>query len=460
LKIFLRSIIKNLSLGLIFYIGIICLARFHTVFPDGGLRLVLTHSMVTHGTVVTAVGPVKYAPLQPLMMAPFYALGYHYGILNDEPPQNLEKIGELAVYYLFLPIIISALCVLFFRILKKMGVDDTASLVSTFLLFGGTFFLPYAGGMYSEPLSALLILISFYYFYTAPTDNYLSCNRKNFFCLGLLILNNFVFLFYAGLMMLYVFWNSWSKRKNPSEAWRVALEGSLILGVSVLVFLYYNYSRYGGFFNFGYVGEGFTGNWIVGMYGLLFSFGKGFLVFSPLTVLCAIYFLAKSREMESWKRYVFGTSLISFVCYLSIYSNWVFWHGGTCWGPRFLLPFVPLIHLMFPLLMKSVSSAHIGFRIGLLLTTVWALGMNLLHNLDPLAVFPKGRPNMTAQDYAEVMFIPQESVVFAIWNNGVLSSESLRFVATFGLCAFLLWLWKKKFNPGLPVSQGSPSPVS
>jgi hypothetical protein len=453
-------IIKNLLLGLIFYIGIISVGHFSTMFPDGYARLELSHTLVIHGAVVTPIGPIKYAPLQSFLMAPFYAMGYYHGVVIGQPGQDFTKIGVLFVYYLFLPVVISILCVLFFRLLKRMGVDDNASLASTFLLFCGTFFLPYAGGMFSEALNALLILISFYYFYTAPTDNYISCNRKNFFYLGLLVLNNFVFLFYAGLMMLYVFWNSRGKRNNRSEAWRVALEGSLILGVSVVLFLYYNYSRYGEFLNFGYQGEGFTGNWIVGMYGLLFSFGKGLLVFSPLTVLCLIYFLFKNHEMEAWKRYTISTSLISFVCFLSIYSLWDSWHGGTCWGPRFLLPFVPLIHLMFPMMMKSGSSANKVFRIGVLLAIVWALGMNLLNHLDPSSIFPEGFSTMTSQDFSQSMFIPEESVMFKIWNKGILSLESLRFVATLGLCAFLLWSWKKKFNPVLPVPEPSLSEAS
>ena len=46
--------------------------------PDGSLRLELAHVMVTQGTVITEEGPIKYAPLQSLLMAPIYAAGFYY----------------------------------------------------------------------------------------------------------------------------------------------------------------------------------------------------------------------------------------------------------------------------------------------------------------------------------------------------------------------------------------------
>jgi hypothetical protein len=333
-----------------------------------------------------------------------------------------------------------------------MGVDDDVSLVSTFLLFCATFFLPYAGGLYSEPLNALLILISFYYFYTAPTENYISNNRNNFLCLGLLILNGFVFVIYFGLMVAYVVWVSRVRRNNSSEAWRVALESVLILGVSVVLFLSYNYYRYEEFLNFGYQGEGFTGNGLVGIYGLMFSFGKELLLFSPLTLLCILYFLFKNYEIESWQKYIFGASLISFACYLLIYSRWSAWHGGMCWGPRFLLPFVPVIHLMFPMLLKSISPANKVLRVGILLLIVWAVGMNLLHHLDPFAVVPSDARTVTAEEFGQRFLFPKESVVFKVWSGGIFSWGSLKFLVTLGLCASLLWVWNKRFNPRIQSS--------
>jgi hypothetical protein len=452
--------IRKFSLGLIFYVSVICSGHFYAVFPDGAFRIELTHHIVTEGSLVTSVGPVKYAPLQSLIMAPFYAAGYYFGVMTDAASQNLQKIGDLFTFYLFLPIVISSLCVVYFGIIKKMGVDDNVSLLSTFLLFWATFLLPYGGGLYSEPLSALLLLISFYYFYTAPATSYVSNNRKNFLCLGLLILNGFIFVVYFALMMAYVIWASRVRRNDSSEAWRVTLEGSLILMVSVAMFLSYNYYRYGEFFNFGYQGEGFTGNWLVGMYGLMFSSGKGLLVFSPLTLLCILYFILKNHQMESWQRYVVGTSLISFVCYWLIYSRWDAWHGGMCWGPRFLLPFVPLIHLMFPMLLKSISSGNKAFRVGLVLAVAWAVGVNLLNYLDPFASVPSDAMTVTAKEFGQRFLIPEESVVFKVWNIGILSWESLKFLAVLGLCASSLWFWKKKFSDKLSVPELSVSEAS
>jgi len=432
---------------------------FSTTYPDGYFRLEMTHSLLTQGSVITSHGPINYAPLQSILMIPSYAVGYLYGMIAEVSPNRMTMFGHASTYFLFVPVIISFLCVLYYRTLKDMGIDENTGLISTAVLFCGTFLLSYARGVLSEPLSALLILISFYYYQKAQSGDYVRNNRKNFLCVSLLILNNFVFLLYAGLMVAYVFWASWVRRNNRAEAWKLALEGSLFIGVSVTLFLFYNYLRYGYFLNFGYEGEGFTGNWLVGMYGLLFSFGKGLVIFSPLTVLCILYFMFKNQEMESLPKYYFLTVLISFACYLLVYSKWDMWFGGLCWGPRFLLPFVPLIHLMFPWLWKSLTSANKVLKGGVFLLMGWAVGMNFLHYMDPSAVFKEG--NLAAgQTYEQKLFIPQESIIFKIWETGNVTPNLVLFLAILGLCVLLLWFWKKGLPAKLTGSQSSSNEAS
>lgn len=428
-------------------------------YPDGYFRMVMTHFLLTEGSVITPLGPINYAPLQSILMIPSYALGYGYGMITSVSSDEMSDFGIVASYYLFNPVIISFLCVLYFKILKEMEVDENTAIISTAVLFCGTFLLSYARGMFSEPLSALLILISFYYFLKAQSGNYARNNRKNFLYVGLLILNNFVFLLYAGLMVAYVFWTSWVRRSNRSEAWKMALEGSMFIGASLALFLFYNYLRYGQFLNFGYEGEGFTGDWMVGAYGLLFAFGKGLVVFSPLTVVCIFYFIFKNHEMESLQKYYFSIVLISFTCFLLVYSKWHMWFGGLCWGPRFLLPFVPLIHLMFPWLWRSLASANKVLKGGMVLMMVWSVGMNFLHYMNPDAVFKEG--NLAAgQTYEQKLFIPEESIIFKIWGTGNILPNLAVFMGILGLCALLLWFWSKGLPAKLTGPQSSSNEVS
>ena len=416
----------------------ISLGGFGIVFPDGLYRLELTHSLLTEGSFLTSHGPINYAPLQSITMIPAYAIGFYYGILINFPPDQMLLLGSVACFYLYLPVVVSALLVLFFKILEEMGVDGETNVVSTFTLFCGTFLLPYSKGMFSGALNALLILASFYYFLKAQSERYGHYQRKNFICLSLLILNNFVFVLYSGLMLAYVYWGSRVRRKNSHEAWRTTLEGSLILSASVGLFLGYNYLRFGQWFNFGYPGEGFTNSMMVGLYGLFFSFGYGLIIFAPITVLCVVFYVLRNHEMEPLHQYLFATSLISFVCYLIIYAKWGAWHGGWCWGPRFLLPFIPLVHVMFPLLWKSVSPGNRVLKTGILLALAWGFGMNLMR----IAI-----PGLPINDLPVMnrIFVPEDTNVLIMAGSGFDMLLALKGLGILGACAFFLWIWKKKF---------------
>jgi len=433
----MKSFNSAFKFGLIFYVGIIFLGDFHAVNPDGVFRLDMTRSLLTEGSFATAHGPINYAPLQSILMIPSYALGYFYGSWVHAPPEKQHLFGILSTYFLFLPVVLSALCIWFFKILKEMGVDNQVSIISTVILFWGTYLLPYGKGMFSEPLSALLILISFYYFLVSQSGNYLSSNRKNFFCLSLLVLNNFVFLLYFGLMMVYVFWGSRIKRRDPSETRRVVLEGLFFLGASVFLFLCYNYFRYGQFFNFGYSGEGFSGNLIVGLYGLLFSVGRGLVIYSPITILCLLFFTFRYHEMELWRQFVFSSILVSFLCFLLVYSKWDYWYGGICWGPRFLIPFIPLIHLMFPMVWKSMSASSKPVRVGVFLIIFWGIGMNLWQHLNPDLIYQKNDLMVNGLYNPEYLLFSDKLDFLFVLNQAGL------FLGLLVLSASLLWVWNK-----------------
>jgi len=74
-----------------------------------------------------------------------------------------------------------------------------------------------------------------------------------------------------------------------------------------------------------------------GLWGLLVSPGKGLVFFAPLALLGAYGWLRSPSRRVSWV--VLGLSL----SFLLVSSAWWAWHGGECWGPRLLVPVLPVL---------------------------------------------------------------------------------------------------------------------
>lgn len=430
---------RYLVLGLIFFLAILFLGRFSHGTMDGYQRAEVARALlVDHTWVSPYFGPSKYGPLQPLLMVPFYAIGHSYGQIQGMDLLQIHFYGIQSCAALFMPLLVAALCVLFFRIQKDMGWDTQVSLISTTVLFLGTIFLPYSRILFPEPLNALLILFSFYFFMQSLSGKFLARNRLNFICLGLLCLNNFVFEAYFGLMLIFVFASSYAKFAEPHEARRSFVEGLGIMGLSISVYLYYNWIRYGSIWVFGYGAEGFGVPLLEGFYGLFLSSGRGLVLYSSVTVVCLFYFLFNYTNLSPKLKYCLGVFSVSFVFYVFLYSKWDAWSGGYCWGPRFLLPFLPVIHLLFPYVWQSAQKAN-GVLKGLGgLMILWAVFLNAWEYVGGWNTFQNATfgDGPDAKPYWYTLFVPEYSFLL---NNGEWS-EILPALGRFFLMAVLLVL--------------------
>lgn len=435
---------RYLVLGLIFFLAIIFLGKFSHGTMDGFQRAEVARSLlVDHQWASPYFGPSKYGPLQPLLMVPFYALGYSYGLSQGASQIQLHFTGIKSCASLFMPLVTAILCVLFYRIQREMDWSAPVSLVSTALLFLGTFFLPYSRILFSEPLNALFILSSFYFFWRSLSGNFVVNNRYNFLFLVLLCLNNFIFEGYFGLMLLYVFASSYVHLTKPAEARRAFGEGLGMMGVSIAISLYYNFIRYGSVWTFGYEDEGFTTPVLEGVYGLFFSFGRGLVVYSSITVVCLLFFLFNYQKIETKLRFCLGAFGVSFVFYVLLYCKWGTWSGGYCWGPRYLLPFLPVIHLIFPYVWKSVQKANVVVKgLGLVLI-LWAIFLNGWEYVGLWDTFQSSNFGKVAnaKPYWYALWAPEYSFLF---NNGewkdILPSLG-RFFVMAVLLGLSLWGW-------------------
>ena len=83
-----------------------------------------------------------------------------------------------------------------------------------------------------------------------------------------------------------------------------------------------------------------SGNVAAGSIGLLLDSSHGLLPFMPIAILAPIgFFLARSRQ----ERVILGCSAAAFVSYFLLAAAWVDWRGGSCFGPRLVVPAIPLL---------------------------------------------------------------------------------------------------------------------
>ncbi len=138
-----------------------------------------------------------------------------------------------------------------------------------------------------------------------------------------------------------------------------------------------NWLKNGQPLEYGY-GPGFTGDLGPGLAAWLLSPGRGILWYAPVTALAVVGAVLLVRRREHWRLLPLAGPV---VLYLLVYSIWA-GLGGWAWGPRFLVPVLPLLVALaaLPLLSRAGPAFRRAF-VGLALVGV-------LVNLGHLAVDP------------------------------------------------------------------------
>ncbi len=135
------------------------------------------------------------------------------------------------------------------------------------------------------------------------------------------------------------------------KRWRGAWPGVLAVALCVALALAYNAARTGSPLGSGYGRQAtpaaFSTPLFVGLYGLLLSSGKGVIWFAPLTLLVPAAIPAATRRLGNVARGIAGALAVSLV----VYASFEHWAGDGSWGPRYLVPLIPLA-------MTLVVAAH------------------------------------------------------------------------------------------------------
>jgi hypothetical protein len=218
------------------------------------------------------------------------------------------------------------------------------------------------------------------------------------------------------------------------------------LALPIALVLVENVLRKGGMFHTGYDHEqgyktflpysglpDFSYPMILGVLGLIFSFGKGILFFTPGLFLP---WARERRALSVEARRVFVMWALVVVGLFAVYSRWWSWYGGYAWGPRFLVfASVPASFVLANRLRAPKTSTPLVDGL-----TAIALGASMWAGATGITFRMLGQPFCQGQNYAfesYCWYIPEFSVLATPFvqrgNTNADMRSLLGFVAAVGV---------------------------
>lgn len=251
----------------------------------------------------------------------------------------LPFLTTRAAAMLFNPLVTAATALLLFAFACRLNYAHRAAFVVGLIYGLATLAFPYARTLYGEPLAALLLLLAVFSLYEYRERRCWAYLAMLAVSCSLLVGVNTIYVLPAGLLGLLALIDGIRRRK-----WRDLLALVLPALIFAGAFSLYNALRFGSPFTTGYRfsdGEGFTFPFLSGIFGLTLSPYRGLFWYSPVLLLALPGWLMLRRRFPHLAWLLLALVILQF----AMFAAWWSWDGGVAWGPRFLLPIIPLMTL-------------------------------------------------------------------------------------------------------------------
>jgi len=326
--------------------------HFHVT--DEGAMCFMAESIVDHGwfdvplnpnTRGGRIGPdgLYYMPfgvMQPLLSIPFLILG-RWAV----PWGGAYYLSSMVMTW-FNAFITAWLMACFTRFLIDLGVSMKRAVWLGIGSGLSTCFWVYSGTYFTEPLTALAILISARQIHLyGRTGSLVRILNAGIWAAMMVIVRPLSGIVLPVLFLYLILWISKRSRTNRSaNDLKPVIIFLLIILAGIGLLLIYNYLRFGALLETGYdrlpsgQPRSFTMDPVTGLKILLFSPGKSFFLFNPLCLAAIPGIVIGLRKSSDRPLAVF--SLLTPVMFLLVLSQWGRVEGGVSWGPRLMIPAV------------------------------------------------------------------------------------------------------------------------
>ena len=304
-----------------------------------------------HGKIIS-----KYSSAAGIFLTPFYLLTGLAGVhQTDLLCHQLQKMGAsfmvaLSAYFLL-------------KTLDRLVTHKWAVIFTIAYALGTASFSTSSQAIWQHGPSQLFICLGLYWLTDSRMDKRDSWFTPVFF--GGLCWATAIWCRYTDLLLYgSVFaWFTFYRRRQLG----VFLLGSL---PAFAVLAWDNYFHSGSFWMTGYGGKqfAFTASWWQGPLGILFSPGRGLLLFSPFVIFSFWSLLGPGRK--EWKNSYRPFFAAAILADIFLYGLWYDWGGGWCYGSRLTADLTPLLAFsLYPQAPRFQASRRLGlsflFLVGL-----------------------------------------------------------------------------------------------
>jgi hypothetical protein len=380
----------------------------HTYSIDEELMFGVTENLVLRGSFAVNAADSEevpiystYGPGQSLAAVPFYVLGW---LLALPFPDDAYAWVTRALVGWLNPFVTAATVALIYLVVVWLGYSRRAAL-GTALLYGlATMAWHYSKTFFAEPLTALLLFAGFALSLAATRQaEFSNPLRHTRIVLVLLALAGLLaglapavkiqsgialplLGLYVALVVLQVyraharairFVRPASRQQRLRQSGRQVAAARLlawfggVFGALVLLALA-QWLLYGNPTSSGYGGIGdmirymLARNPLEGIYGQVFSSGKGILWFVPPLLLWPFGVWLLWR----YHRDVALLCVLMALGHIVFYAHWIAWHGAGAWGPRFLIMALPFFVLPLAAFLSTLRGWRTPLRTAALALTL------------------------------------------------------------------------------------------